>query len=143
MEEVLDRHANRKQLFYLKNVVNLFQLSSISFQVQFLIVFIHTIQIQFQPSCDFPKSIGCLLTLNAGLFTYMFSSFYIKSYNKKPRQEPLSNGIDHKESNGTVANGTVGNGKLSNGKLSNGNGVYKPLEKTITSDGSPKSKKHN
>lgn len=51
-------------------------------QIQFLIVFIHTIQIQFQPNCQYNKSIGALLTLNAALFTYMFSSFYIKSYNK-------------------------------------------------------------
>lgn len=54
-------------------------------QVQFLIVFVHTIQIQFQPSCAFPKQIGALLSLNAGIFTYMFSSFYIYSYTRKPR----------------------------------------------------------
>lgn len=51
-------------------------------QVQFLVVFCHTIQLQFQPSCNFPKSIGALLSVNAALFTYMFSSFYIRSYNK-------------------------------------------------------------
>jgi hypothetical protein len=50
-----------------------------------LIVFCHTIQLQFQPSCNFPKSIGALLSLNAALFTYMFSSFYIRSYNKKEK----------------------------------------------------------
>lgn len=53
--------------------------------IQFLIVFCHTAQLQFQPNCNFPKSIGALLTLNAALFTYMFSSFYIKSYKKKPK----------------------------------------------------------
>lgn len=51
--------------------------------IQFLIVFVHTIQIQFQADCGFPKSISALLSLNAGLFTYMFSSFYIRSYNRK------------------------------------------------------------
>ena len=40
-------------------------------------------QVQFQPNCEFPKSIAALLTFNAALFTYMFSSFYIKSYTKK------------------------------------------------------------
>lgn len=60
----------------------MFQLST---QVQFLIVFVHTIQIQFQPSCGFPKQIGILLSLNAGIFTYMFSAFYVHSYNRKPR----------------------------------------------------------
>lgn len=54
-------------------------------QIQFLAVFCHTIQIQFQPNCNFPKVIGALLSLNAALFTYMFSSFYIKSYNKNAK----------------------------------------------------------
>lgn len=67
----------------------------ISFQIQFLIVFVHTVQIQFQPTCNFPKSIGFLLTLNAGLFTYMFSSFYIKSYKKRPSKTEL-NDVDSK-----------------------------------------------
>ncbi|XP_070491195.1 very long chain fatty acid elongase 7 [Chironomus tepperi] len=53
--------------------------------IQFLIVFCHTVQVQFRPSCTYPKSIAALLTLNAALFTYMFSSFYIKSYTKKRR----------------------------------------------------------
>lgn len=55
--------------------------------VQFLIIFVHTIQVQFQPSCNFPKSIAALLSLNAGLFTYMFSSFYIKSYQKRSAEQ--------------------------------------------------------
>lgn len=53
--------------------------------VQFLIVFVHTLQVQFQPSCKFPKSIAMLLTSNAGLFTYMFSAFYVRSYNRQAR----------------------------------------------------------
>lgn len=48
-------------------------------------VFCHTFQIQFQPNCEFSKPIGLLLSLNAALFTYMFSSFYIKSYNRKAK----------------------------------------------------------
>ena len=57
------------------------------FQVQFLIVFVHTIQIQFQPNCGYSKGIGSLLTLNAGLFTYMFSSFYIKTYLRRNKMK--------------------------------------------------------
>lgn len=63
----------------------------------------HTVQIQFQPSCNFPKSIGALLTLNAGIFTYMFSSFYIRSYNKKHPSKSELNKVDlngYKYSNG-------------------------------------------
>lgn len=65
-----------------KTLINIF-----TKQVQFLVVFCHTIQIQFQPNCNFSKSIGALLSLNAALFTYMFSSFYIKSYNRAAKRE--------------------------------------------------------
>lgn len=89
-------------------------------QVQFLVVFIHTAQIQFQPTCAFPKSIGLLLTFNAGLFTYMFTSFYIKSYIRKPTKSVLDihgNKYITKATNGTL-NGTL-NG-TTNGYLKNG-----------------------
>lgn len=58
-------------------------------QVQFMIVFVHTLQIQFQPSCRYPKLIGVGLTLNASLFIYLFSSFYIQSYNKNNSNKAL------------------------------------------------------
>ncbi|XP_013101751.1 elongation of very long chain fatty acids protein AAEL008004 [Stomoxys calcitrans] len=57
--------------------------------VQFLIIFVHTLQVQFQPSCPYPKPIAALLTFNAGLFTYMFSSFYVKNYNKEQKRAAL------------------------------------------------------
>lgn len=53
--------------------------------MQFVIVFSHTIQIQFQPDCAFSKGIGALLSLNSGAFLYMFSAFYVKTYNKNKR----------------------------------------------------------
>jgi len=56
------------------------------FQIQFLVVFCHTIQIQFQPDCGYSKPIGALLSTNAALFTYMFSSFYIQSYKKQQKK---------------------------------------------------------
>lgn len=62
----------------------------IQFKVQFLIVFVHTAQIQIQPNCEYSKGIGALLTLNAGFFTYMFSSFYIKTYLKKDKNMPAT-----------------------------------------------------
>jgi len=76
--------------------------------IQFLIVFVHTAQIQFQPTCNFPKPIGALLTLNAGLFTYMFSSFYIRSY-KKPSKSELND-----RSKAYYNNGIASVDKLSN-----------------------------
>lgn len=55
-------------------------------QIQFIIVFYHTLQVQFQPTCGYPKSIAALLTLNAGLFIYMFSTFYVRSYLRTARR---------------------------------------------------------
>lgn len=47
-----------------------------------MIVFGHSLQVQFQSDCNFPKGIAALLSLNAGLFMYMFSAFYVKTYKK-------------------------------------------------------------
>jgi elongation of very long chain fatty acids protein 7 len=48
-------------------------------------VFIHSFQVQFQPNCGFPKIIAALLSLNAAIFTYMFSAFYIRSYKREAK----------------------------------------------------------
>jgi hypothetical protein len=45
-----------------------------------MIVFFHTAQIQFQSDCAYSKFIASLLTINAVIFTYMFSSFYYHNY---------------------------------------------------------------
>ena len=52
-------------------------------------MFVHTIQIQFRPSCGYPKTIGVLLTLNAAIFTYMFSSFYVHAYLKPDKKKAV------------------------------------------------------
>lgn len=71
-----------------------------------MVVFCHTFQIQFQPNCDFPKFIGALLSLNAALFTYMFSSFYIRSYNRKAKAAIEEKKLVYDEnSNVVVSNG--------------------------------------
>lgn len=76
-----------------------------STQVQFLVVFCHTAQVQFQPDCNFSKSIAALLSLNAALFTYMFSSFYIKSYNKKAKAAVDEKKIVYDENSNELPNG--------------------------------------
>lgn len=67
-------------------------------------MFVHTIQIQFQPNCNFSKFIGALLTLNAAIFTYMFSSFYIKSYNKMAKRQVDEKKIVYDENSNEVSN---------------------------------------
>jgi hypothetical protein len=46
-----------------------------------------------------------LLTLNAALFTYMFSSFYIKSYNKKAKATVDEKKIVYDENSNELPNG--------------------------------------
>lgn len=50
-------------------------------------MFVHATQIQFQPNCQFNKGIGLLLSINAGLFLYLFSAFYVKTYMKNQRDK--------------------------------------------------------
>lgn len=61
--------------------------------VQFIIIFFHNFQMLFT-SCNFPKPLSFLLTINASLFIYMFGSFYVNNYLKsKMRQESKINGV--------------------------------------------------
>lgn len=97
VETLFDHYANCEFVFpslvdlkiTIVTLINAFSSSSSRWQmqIQFLIVFWHTFQIQFQPDCNFSKFIGALLSLNAALFTYMFSSFYIRSYNRAAKRE--------------------------------------------------------
>lgn len=103
--------------------------------VQFLIVFVHTIQIQFQSDCGFPKSISALLSLNAGLFTYMFSSFYIRSYNR-----PTRNGKAISSDEEECAKLSKG---FSNGVCSAQDAAISSPVKSVAANGSPKKKKNN
>ncbi|XP_034191090.1 very long chain fatty acid elongase 7 isoform X2 [Osmia lignaria lignaria] len=50
--------------------------------IQFSIIFLHNLQVFFN-GCNFPKPISFLLCLNALIFIYMFSSFYVETYTKK------------------------------------------------------------
>ncbi|EFN85774.1 Elongation of very long chain fatty acids protein AAEL008004 [Harpegnathos saltator] len=69
--------------------------------VQFGIIFLHNLQMLFT-SCNFPKPLSFLLMLNAGIFIYMFGSFYTNNYGKPSKQrEPKANGC------ATVSNGAA------------------------------------
>lgn len=64
--------------------------------IQFVIIFLHNIQMLFT-NCNFPKSMSFLLVVNAGLFIYMFTSFYVKRYSEANESNSLlksrSNGM--------------------------------------------------
>ncbi|KYN23397.1 hypothetical protein ALC57_04271 [Trachymyrmex cornetzi] len=81
--------------------------------VQFMIIFFHNFQMQFT-SCNFPKPLSFLLMINAGLFTYMFGSFYVNNYLKsKVEQVSKANGAI----NGSVSvNGNAISNKMKHDK---------------------------
>ncbi|KAL0109554.1 hypothetical protein PUN28_014547 [Cardiocondyla obscurior] len=83
---------------------------------QFIIVFFHNFQMQFT-SCDFPKPMSFLLALNAGLFIYMFGSFYVNNYLKpNVRQESKTNGVTNGTTNGVSVNGNANLNKINHNK---------------------------
>lgn len=113
VEKILDCDANCK----CERTLTLnFSCKPRPFQVQFGVVFIHTLQVQFYPSCKYPKSIAALLTLNAALFFYMFSSFYYNAYVLRPRAKVANQVAKEKLANG-VANGVVHANGISNGHV--------------------------
>lgn len=93
------------------------------FQIQFGVVFIHTIQVQFYPSCKYPKGIAALLSLNAALFFYMFASFYYYAYVKPAKAKAEMNGDTSKQLNGKIVNG-LSNGYSNGTCLPNGHSIW-------------------
>jgi hypothetical protein len=51
--------------------------------IQFVIVMVHSLQVLFLPSCDFPKILLYLSVFNALLFLLLFYSFYRNTYFRK------------------------------------------------------------
>lgn len=111
------------------------------FQIQFVIIFYHNFAVMFS-DCNYPKFINFLLSLNAGLFIYMFGKFYyvnyLKSRNKakiygvkyenkilangtSQENKPLTNGINNKnketasDNTNSLANGVCYRNKTRNG----------------------------
>lgn len=59
----------------------------------------HTFQIQFQANSAFQKPIDALLTFNVGFFTYIFSSFCVKTYNNEKKHAVITNSKPLKKKN--------------------------------------------
>lgn len=68
------------------------------FQIQFCIIFVHSTAVLVQPSCNYPKVIASLLSLQAIVFLFLFGAFYVRTYSRKPT---TSNGTTQKD----LANG--------------------------------------
>lgn len=78
--------ASLRTTCYIKNILIFISYSILivemfSFQIQFLIIFVHNAAVFFY-ECNFPKVLNTLCLLNSTAFIYMFGKFYINSYKK-------------------------------------------------------------
>ncbi|KAL7292507.1 hypothetical protein TKK_0014082 [Trichogramma kaykai] len=80
--------------------------------VQFSIILVHNLQILFT-DCNFPKFLAFLLCINAGLFIYLFGSFYVKNYIKDNNQDKMKK--DDEKLNGGSSNSSSKSNGHSNG----------------------------
>lgn len=83
VEEIHHCLSNSK---YLQGEVVLIVLMELSFQVQFVLIFFHSITIQFQPNCNYPKIVAFAQSCQAAWFIYLFTKFYINAYVTKEKK---------------------------------------------------------
>ncbi|KOB63355.1 Elongation of very long chain fatty acids protein [Operophtera brumata] len=87
----------QKLLWWKKHVTSL-QL------IQFCLIFYHNFPVIFT-DCNYPKIINFLLSLNAGLFLYMFGNFYYHNYVKNRRAKKEREAQLEREAQAITANG--------------------------------------
>ncbi|XP_014209424.1 elongation of very long chain fatty acids protein AAEL008004-like [Copidosoma floridanum] len=73
--------------------------------VQFVIILFHNLQV-LVTDCNYPKPLAMLLCINAGLFIYLFGSFYVKTYKRAARsREQMKERTPAVTTNCVTANG--------------------------------------
>ena len=58
--------------------------------VQFIMIFVHSIQLIFVPDCGFPVIYGWVIAAHAVMFFILFSQFYLREYLGGSKQKVLS-----------------------------------------------------
>ncbi|KAL5284057.1 hypothetical protein ACFFRR_006371 [Megaselia abdita] len=71
---------NMQKFLWWKKYITIVQI------VQFVLIFIHSVVVQFQPNCTYPKFIAFAQTGQATMFIYLFTKFYIKAYVSKEKK---------------------------------------------------------
>jgi hypothetical protein len=56
---------------------------NISFQIQFMLIFLHSFSVFFIKDCEYPKIMGVLIGLQSMFMFMLFYDFYQKAYMKK------------------------------------------------------------
>lgn len=93
-----------------------------SFQLQFVIVIIHTSQIFYSKDCGFPFVFAFQILFYNGIFMMLFVNFYIQCYRTAKSNEtktaiggPKNRGVNNVNCNSTENNDNHSNGKIRNG----------------------------
>ena len=97
---------------------------------QFVLILIHAMYFLQKQNCGWPM-IFRVMQFGHGLqFLYMFSSFYVRTYWKKPSHNASAlnvpsntNGVSNSALNGDKTNAVCGNGNLKTNDIVNGNGI--------------------
>jgi hypothetical protein len=61
----------------------LYTILNVSFQIQFVLIFLHSFSVLFIKDCEYPRMMGVLTGLQSLLMFMMFYGFYQKVYIKK------------------------------------------------------------
>uniref|UniRef100_A0A1I8NPT3 Elongation of very long chain fatty acids protein n=1 Tax=Stomoxys calcitrans TaxID=35570 RepID=A0A1I8NPT3_STOCA len=55
--------------------------------LQFLFVFLHSLQVPLRKNCSYPLPVAAVIGFNACVFSYMFGAFYVQNYLKDNSQK--------------------------------------------------------
>ena len=59
---------------------------NVSFQIQFMLIFLHSFSVFFINDCEFPRTLTVLICIQNVFMFMLFYDFYQKAYIKKEKQ---------------------------------------------------------
>jgi len=59
---------------------------NVSFQIQFMLIFLHSFSVLFIKDCEYPRIISVLMGIQSVFMFMLFYDFYQKAYVKKKKQ---------------------------------------------------------
>jgi hypothetical protein len=57
----------------------------VSFQIQFLLIFLHSFSVLFIKDCEYPRTMSVLMGIQSVFMFMLFYDFYQKAYTKKEK----------------------------------------------------------
>jgi hypothetical protein len=63
--------------------MSLFTIFNVLFQIQFMLIFLHSFSVLFIKDCEYPRIMGVLIGIQSMFMFMLFYDFYQKAYMKK------------------------------------------------------------